>query len=460
MATIQYKLSSKKDKDSGRSEILLRFFHGSIDQRGKTNIFVDSEHWNEKAQRLVIPRVRLMSEESKKMIQDLSEQNRKLESLREFINQAFIEAGAGKVPISKTWLNDRLNEYNFSDNDSPNSVLDALQKFIEIYSYGESRKNHFKVLWRAFKRFLIFNGYGTDMKLDDMSSDTIREFIKYLRKEHTYYTIEKDTEGKRQTKFLNSRFKTAFTKVPESRLPEPRGQNAINTFLVQMKTFILWAIDEGYTENNPFKKYEIPASVYGTPYFITLKELEKLHSFDFSSSPRLAVQRDIFVFQSLIGCRVSDLKKMTKASVINGAIEYIPRKTKDGNPVTVRVPLNDVALEIIERYKGIPGESLLPCISDQRYNDAIKDIFKAAELDRKVTILNPTTREDEKRPLYEVASSHLARRTFIGNLYKKSQDPNVIGAMSGHVVGSRAFARYRVIDEDIKKKLVTMLDFK
>lgn len=458
MATIQYKLSSKKDKNSGKSEILLRFFHGSVDQRGKTNIFVDSEHWSEKSQRLVIPKVRLMSEESKRMIQDLSEQNRKLEALREFINQSFIEAGAGKVPISKTWLNDRLNEYNFAENDSPSSVLDALQRFINIYSFGESRKNHFKVLWRAFKRFLIFNGYGTNMKLDDMTSDTIREFIQYLKKEHTYYTIEEDPEGKKQIKYLNSKFKTAFTKVPESRLPEPRGQNAINTFLVQMKTFILWAIDEDYTDNNPFKKFEIPASVYGTPYYITIEERNHLYSFDFSYSPRLAVQRDIFVFQSVIGCRVSDLKKMTKASVINGAIEYIPRKTKDGNPVTVRVPLNTVALEIIERYKDIPGESLLPCISDQRYNDAIKDIFKAAGLDRMVTILNPTTREDEKRPLYEVASSHLARRTFIGNLYKQVQDPNLIGKLSGHVEGSRAFARYRDIDEDMMKELVTMLE--
>ena len=58
----------------------------------------------------------------------------------------------------------------------------------------------------------------------------------------------------------------------------------------------------------------------------------------------------------------------------------------------------------------------------------------------------------------EIASSHLARRTFIGNLYKKVKDPNLVGSLSGHKEGSKAFARYRDIDEDMKKELVDLLD--
>lgn len=75
-----------------------------------------------------------------------------------------------------------------------------------------------------------------------------------------------------------------------------------------------------------------------------------------------------------------------------------------------------------------------------------------------MTILNPTTGEEEKRPINEIASSHLARRTFIGNLYKKVKDPNLVGSLSGHKEGSKAFARYRDIDEDMKKELVGLLD--
>lgn len=48
---------------------------------------------------------------------------------------------------------------------------------------------------------------------------------------------------------------------------------------------------------------------------------------------------------------MSDLYKMTERNIINGAIEYIPRKTKEDRGVTVRVPLSKVALEILARYR-------------------------------------------------------------------------------------------------------------
>ena len=99
----------------------------------------------------------------------------------------------------------------------------------------------------------------------------------------------------------------------------------------------------------------------------------------------------------------------------------------------------------------------MPFISEQKYNDAIKKAFELAEINRIVTILDPLTNEEVKKPLYEVVSSHMARRTFIGNIYKKVKDPNLIGALSGHKEGSKAFNRYREIDEDMKKELVNLL---
>jgi hypothetical protein len=85
-------------------------------------------------------------------------------------------------------------------------------------------------------------------------------------------------------------------------------------------------------------------------------------------------------------------------------------------------------------------------------------MFGLVGLTRMVTIINPTTGNEEKQPLNQIASSHLARRTFIGNLYKKVKDPNLVGALSGHKEGSRAFARYREIDEEMKIDLVKMLE--
>lgn len=63
---------------------------------------------------------------------------------------------------------------------------------------------------------------------------------------------------------------------------------------------------------------------------------------------------------------------MTKSNLIGGAIEYIPRKTKEGRPLTVRVPLNAMATEILARYEVYDGDKLLPFISEQKYNLAIQ----------------------------------------------------------------------------------------
>ena len=60
----------------------------------------------------------------------------------------------------------------------------------------------------------------------------------------------------------------------------------------------------------------------------------------------------------------------------------------------------------------------------------------------------------------EIASNHMARRTFIGNIYKLVKDPNLVSALTGHAEGSRAFNRYRDIDIDMKRDLVKILEGK
>ena len=117
-----------------------------------------------------------------------------------------------------------------------------------------------------------------------------------------------------------------------------------------------------------------------------------------------------------------------------------------------------VTKEILDKYKDLPGDAILPWVSQQKYNIAIKKILKHAGIDRTVPWLNPTTGEPESRPIYEVLSSHSARKAFAGNMYKNVKDPNLVGALSGHKEGSRAFARYREIDEDMKRDLVSMLE--
>ena len=125
----------------------------------------------------------------------------------------------------------------------------------------------------------------------------------------------------------------------------------------------------------------------------------------------------------------------------------------------VRVPLNKRASTLINKYKGVDTQNrLFPFVSLQSYNNYIKEIFLLCGITRSVTVVDSVTGKEVQRPINEIASSHMARRSFVGNLYKKVKDPNLIASMSGHVEGSQAFTRYRDIDEDLKKEVIKLID--
>lgn len=315
-------------------------------------------------------------------------------------------------------------------------ITDIFYRFISERRISARRVDALKVVVRAFKRFELYK--KRSFTLGSVTETDIAQFERFLVEEHSLYKAHP----------------AIYKAVPETRVPAKRGKNRIALMLKILSSLFNQAVDKKLIAASPLAGYVREQEVYGTPFYITIEERDLLYTLDLSGSPALAVQRDIFVFQCLVGCRVGDLLSMTKDSLIDGAIEYIARKTKDDKPLTVRVPLSKKAKEILSRYPEVEGGKLLPFIASQRYNDAIKEAFTKAGLTRMVTILDPLTRKEVKKPLNEVASSHLARRTFIGNLYKKVKDPSLIGSMLGHAEGSKAFARYRAIDDEIKKGVI------
>ena len=54
--------------------------------------------------------------------------------------------------------------------------------------------------------------------------------------------------------------------------------------------------------------------------------------------------------------------------------------------------------------------------------------------------------------------SHMTRRGLVCNLYKEVKDPNLIANISCHVENSRAFSRYRDIDEEMAKEVILKLE--
>lgn len=466
MGKTYYNISSKKDA-AGESEIYMRIYVSKENRiRIATGIWVDAKRWGKKNE-INIPNI--PGEEQKILL----EKKDKLKVLTEYVEKA-VQLTEDKSTIDKPYLEKLIRKFHKpskAKREFEKSFFEVIDTYLAAHKLSENRLKNFRVLIRCLHRFDLYKkksgGRGFTLSFANLTPELLRQIEDFLLDEKSvflqYPEIYEQFPYSAKVAVKTPKRKRPPTldeegnEVPKG-MPQPRGQNTVSDMLTRFRAFILWAIDNGYTANNPFKHFTIGEIVYGTPIYISNEERNQLLEADLSDDKELETQRDIFVFQCLVGCRVSDLYKMTYRSIINDAVEYIPRKTKEDRPITVRVPLNDTARRLIAKYQDYDSESLFPFNTEQHYNRKIKETFRRAGLDRIVTVLDQQTRQEVQKPLYEVASSHMARRTFIGNIYKKVKDPNLVGALSGHKEGSKAFARYRTIDDDMKKELIGFLD--
>ena len=362
----------------------------------------------------------------------------RLSGLISFLLDEFGEAD--KEAVSRSWLQDRVGRYHHPEKTADADIYTLFSEFMMAKDVGTRRMRRYKVAVEALKRFEAWR--GRPVPVSGVGPEMLDELRGFLEDEYLL-------AGRRRWRTLYGRM---------DRVPEKRSDNTIVDYMKVYRAFWRWMLAKGVTDCDPFVAYEIGTEVYGTPYYITIEERERLYNTNLRRHPALAAQRDIFVFQCLVGCRVGDLVGLKKGDIVDGVLVYVPQKTLKEGARAVRVPLTPTAREIVARYRDFMGDALLPFISTQKYNEAIKRCFLAARLTRPVSVLDPVSRREVKRPLNEIASSHLARRTFIGNLYRQVKDQNIVGAMSGHGDGSRAFARYRTIDDEIKAETVALLE--
>ena len=445
MATIKYELSKKKKGETSEVKIRFSYKRGCV-YRLHTGIYVPFASWNKEKGQLIIPRMHTKERVSLYKLQA------SLDELRNYLSAASIDVkGSEDSEYWQNAVNAFLNggtveeAYPFENE----TVQDAFDVFIDTRATKKERIKQMRVVQRIVLRYTLY--IKKELKLSDWDEKHLYALENFLKKEHTFF----DQDG-----VCLKKWQYLYKSVPEVRQPKIRGGNAIFSIMKRLRTFFNWCVLTGRIAVSPFKKHALKECTYGTPYYLTLNEMDALYEYDFSSMPSLAVQRDVFILQSNLGMRIGDFYSLTTANLINDAIEYIPSKTLNDSGKVARIPLTSKAKEIILRYHEDGQQSLVPLISEQQYNKKIKEILRIAGINRVVTILNPTTRIEEQHPIWEVASSHMARRNFIGNLYAIVKDPDLISSMTGHVEGSKAFARYRAIDDSIKKDALAAFEGK
>lgn len=319
------KLSTKVDKISGKKEIHVRFYHGKLDVRAKTNLFILPEYWSPEKQTVKIPNTRFNTPEKQQLIRELSELKSGLESLAKDIRDAFIADGGGKTELPISWLSDYMDKRiktqqkaqqkeakqkkrevtasTITKRGSSNrqeAFFEAFRYFISIQKVSVSRIRQYHVIERALTRFAIYN--HQEVSFETFNADLIREFNDFLEIEHTLVGVDEDGNPC----IIDPLYRKAYEAVPECRYPKQRGPNTIIGIMSRLHTFLRWATKKGYMLRDPFDDYTIGTAVYGTPYYLTKEERNQLYQAEFPQNPGLEVQRDIFVFQCFIGCRVGD----------------------------------------------------------------------------------------------------------------------------------------------------------
>lgn len=415
MATVQYRLSSRAA--NGRAEVLVRFYDGeSFSQRAKTHVFCPVVMWSVQEGLPAIPkRANVDTIEA-------TDTRQKLEVIRDHVYERWQQ---DRFDMYEGWLQEVVDESLTIKKKTPHKTLrEVYEEYRLARGIDDSTCRQYEVLLGALERF--------DSKrvwyADKVSLQDIDDFCAFFRSER------------------------------RGRKTVQRSQNTLTGKLKRWRALQNFAVLRGYAPYSPFSQYTIPSEVYGSPVFLTTEERDRLYAFD-GLSPTLRVQRDIFVFQCHVGCRVSDLVSLTKENVTpDGFLQYIPQKQRRHVPLTVRLPLSQVAQEIVQRYGESEDDRLLPFVHPNNYNDAIHECLRLAGLDRIVITPDKHTMKPTSKPLWEVATSHTARKTFIEAMFRETKSERITSAFTGHADGSRAFSRYTEVDDDMKRSILSRLD--
>lgn len=215
--------------------------------------------------------------------------------------------------------------------------------------------------------------------------------------------------------------------------------NTANKYISFLKTFLIWANQNGYSENSSYKIFK-GKSEENEVIYLTEREVMILYNLQLSDE-RLKRVRDIFLFQCFTGVRYSDIQNISREDINSGAWHLRTQKTHQ----IIKIPLNAYAITILARYEEYPQP--LPVISNQKMNTYIKELCQAAGIDDVVKTVRykGSERIENTYKKFEVVGTHTARRTFVSLSLQKGMKPENIMAITGHTT-YRMMQKYLKID--------------
>ena len=206
--------------------------------------------------------------------------------------------------------------------------------------------------------------------------------------------------------------------------------------LERLKKLLNLAVKLEWVAKDPFAKFSLKFVKTERP-FLSQNEVDLIRFHEFNKS-NLNLIRDIFVFSCYTGLSYIDVKNLKKGNIVRGIdgsnwIYTVRQKTDQ----MMRIPLLDVAEEIIENYRQEMKDQsgLLPVYSNQKTNKYLKDIATILEIDKNLTF-------------------HCARHTFATTITLSNGVPiETVSKLLGHTKLSTTQIYAKVLETRISQDM-------
>lgn len=195
------------------------------------------------------------------------------------------------------------------------------------------------------------------------------------------------------------------------------SHNTTLKYISNFKKIVLRAVAKGIINSDPFIQFK-SRKVKLNKRPLSWEELKRIETKEITNE-RLAVVRDVFVFQCYTGLAYIDVFSLKRSDIkkdANGELWIISNRQKT-NSVS-DVPLLPKAIQILDKYRHHPfcktSNLALPVKSNQKMNGYLKEISAICGIDNELT-------------------THKARRTFGSTVTLNMGVPiHVVKEMLGH----------------------------
>ena len=420
MSTINYTLSKCADS-TGKSQILVRVsVSRTFRVGGKTKLFINPKDWNEDEQSVRKCR-KVENIDTKRELEALREQ---LNKLTHHISKALIEEqNLDTFETQKDkqeWLEFVIDSFYDPAVKLVRQKALTFEEFAKVFVEIRSKEEN----WKPAKR-----GHINQKKLwDNPAFDKLSAVQTQLR-EMNPKLLMADITGKTLDDYQDFLVKKGFKNT------------TIENHNAYFKQILKWANERGYLKHgeevikHKVKKLKIidPKAVN----YLHWDEFLLLYNYEFDELHKdWELARDRFCFCCLTSLRHSDLSVLKKSCFDHPddptSFTFVSKKTDDN----LTIYLNEMSKKIYMKYKDIPTDNglLFPTKSGDKMRRCLKNIAKALNIDREITITRycGDRRIDETIKMYDAIGTHTARRTFVVHCLEMGWSPDDIMSYTGH----------------------------